>query len=88
MVYLNFNFNKMYFILITQLIEYRKLTKVTAKSEKWKSSKTDASDFKLESVKMFLMKFQRGSNFRQKFQAVLEYEPKESDKKAPIRPKD
>ena len=37
---------------------------------------------------MFLMKFKHGSNFRQKSQAVLEYEHKESDKKTPIRPKD
>ena len=30
---------------------------------------------------MLLMKFKYGSNFRQKFQAFLEYEPRESDKK-------
>ena len=56
-------------------MEYRKrLTKVTAKSKKGR----------LECVKIFLMKFKYGSNFRQEFQAVLEYERKESDKKHPL----
>ena len=50
-----------------------------------KLSKTDASDFKLESFKIFLMKFKYGSNFRQKFQVFLDHEPRESDKKTLIR---
>ena len=51
-----FNFNQIYFVLITWLIEYRtESSKITAKSKKKQktrqSSKSDISDFKIECVK-------------------------------------
>ena len=71
-----FNSKKIYFVLITLFIEYRKeLAKITAKSlEKLRQlSKTHVSDFKLECAKMFLMNFcQQSSNFKRKFRSVLE----------------
>ena len=81
-----FNSNKKRIILITQLIEYRsKLAKRTAKRKKKSRqlSKTDVSDCKLECAKIFIMKFCE-NGFRQKFQSVLEYVFKESDKHAPV----
>ena len=45
------------------------------------------SDFKLECGKMLIMKFcYHGSNFRWKFQAVLECAFRESDKNTPLSP--
>ena len=49
--------------------------------KKRQSSKTDISDFQLGCTKTFPMKVcYHGSNFRQKFQAVLEYAFRECDK--------
>ena len=82
-----FNSNKIYFVLLTWLIEYRKqLGKITTRSKKRKSSKTDVSDLILEYVKMFLMKFQNGSNFREKFQAALKHEFRKSNKNSHVTP--
>ena len=59
----------------------QKSCKITAKR------KTGISDFKFECGKMLIIKFcQHGSNFRQKFQAVLEYEFRESCKNIPLPP--
>ena len=62
-----------YFVLITELIKYRK--KVSENNNKKLKKKQDnLSDFKLESAKMLLIEFfQHGSNFRRKFRLVLEY---------------
>ena len=68
MVHGRFNSNKIYFALITSLIEYsKKLPKITTKSKKKtrQSSKTDVSDFKHECAEMFLIKFcHHGSSFK------------------------
>ena len=51
------------------------------------SSKADILDFKLECAKTFLMKFcWHGSNLMRKFQVVLQYVFRESDKKTPLPP--
>ena len=55
-----FNSNKIYFVLVTWLIEYiKKFSKIKAKGKKEtrQSSKADISDFKLECAKTFLTKF-------------------------------
>ena len=76
-----FNSNKIYFLFIPYLTE----KKIAKRHQKVKiarqSSKTGISDFELEYAKMFPMKFcYYGSNFRQKFQAILEYVFRESTK--------
>ena len=85
-----FNSKEIYFLLITSLIECTKeLAKTAAKIYKKtrQSSKTGIPDFKLECAKTFLMKFcWHGSNFRRKFQAVLEYGFRESDQNTPLHP--
>ena len=72
-----------YFVLITELIKYRK--KVSENNNKKLKKKQDnLSDFKLESAKMLLIEFfQHSSNFRRKFRLVLEYVTRESDKNTP-----